>query len=303
MLRNTLLFLSKQSWMKSAITSFPLSRNVAARFVAGESIDDVVKAARELNPRGMTITADHLGEHVKDPGEVREAHAQYLQLLDRIVSEKLDGNVSVKLSEMGLDIDPEMCRANMKSLIEHAAKLGIFVRIDMESSAYTERTIEHFLELRKVHENVGIVLQAYLFRTEADLERVLAVKGRVRLCKGAYSEPPSVAFPDKGDVDRNFLKLTEKLLASGLYHGIATHDPAMIEGTVAAQKKLGLSKDAFEFQMLYGVRRDMQEQLVKDGFKLRIYVPYGENWYPYLMRRMAERPANLLFVMKSLFQG
>lgn len=302
-MRNLLLFLSKQGWMKRAITAFPVSRNVAGRFVAGETIEDVVRASRELNQRSMTITADHLGEHVKDPQEVAEAHAQYFRLLDRIVGEKIDGNVSIKLTEMGLDIDPELCRENMRALIEHAAKTSTLVRIDMESSLYTDRTLDIFMELRKQYENVGIVLQAYLYRTEADLERVLSVGARVRLCKGAYSEPPTVAMAEKEAVDRSFVKLTERLLDSGLYHGIATHDPAMIDATIAACRKKGLAQDTFEFQMLYGVRRDLQEKLVKDGWKMRIYVPYGENWYPYLMRRMAERPANLMFVVKSLFKG
>jgi len=302
-MKDLLLFLSKQGWMKSAITGFPPSRHVASRFVAGETIDDVVRATRELNAKGMSVTADHLGEHVKDLAEVKAAHAQYLELIDRIVREKLDANVSVKLSEMGLDIDPALCDENMRSLLAHAAKHAMFVRIDMESSAYTQRTMDTFLELRKTHENVGIVLQSYLHRTADDVKRTLEVQGRIRLCKGAYAEPPTVAFPDKAEVDRNFVELAGKLITSGIFHGIATHDEAMMEGTIQQARKAGLKQDAFEFQMLYGVRRDLQEKLVRDGWKLRIYVPYGENWYPYLMRRMAERPANLLFVVRSLFKG
>lgn len=302
-MKNLLLYLSRQSWMKSAITGFPLSRNVARRFVAGDSIDDVIRVTRELNGRGKSVTADHLGEHVTDVAEVYAAHAQYLELIDRIRAERLDANVSVKLSEMGLDIDPEVCRANMKSLLEHAARHDMFVRIDMESSAYTERTMESFLELRRSHENVGIVLQSYLSRTADDVKRTLEVQGRIRLCKGAYAEPPTVAFPDKADVDQNFVDLTEKLITSGIYHGIATHDESMIAATKALVKKHGLKQDALEFQMLFGVRRDLQDLLIKEGWKLRIYVPYGDNWYPYMMRRMAERPANLFFVMRSLFKG
>ena len=302
-MKNLLLYLSKQGWMKSAITGFPLSRNMASRFVAGDSIDDVIRVARELNGRGKSVTADHLGEHVTDAAEVQAAHAQYLELIDRIVKEKLDANVSVKLSEMGLDIDPEMCRSNMRSLIEHAAKHQMFVRIDMESSAYTERTMESFLELRKIYDNVGIVLQAYLYRTADDVKRTLEVGGRVRLCKGAYAEPATVAFPEKAATDKNFVDLTEKLITSGIYHGIATHDEAMIDATIALVKKHALKQDAFEFQMLFGVRRDLQDKLIRDGWKLRIYVPYGDNWYPYMMRRMAERPANLLFVVRSIFKG
>lgn len=302
-MRNLLLYLSKQSWMKSAITGFPLSRNVASRFVAGDSIDDVIRVTRELTSRGKAVTADHLGEHVTDIAEVKAAHTQYLELIDRLSKEKLDANVSVKLSEMGQDIDEGLCRSNMDALLQHAAQRSMFVRIDMESSAYTERTMNMFLELRKTYENVGIVLQSYLHRTADDVKRTLELNGRIRLCKGAYSEPATVAFQDKAEVDRNFAELAGKLVTSGVFHGIATHDDAMIAATIAAVKKAGLKPDAFEFQMLFGVRRDLQDRLLKDGWKLRIYVPYGDNWYPYMMRRMAERPANLLFVMRSLFQG
>ena len=302
-MRNLLLFLSKQGWMKSAITGFPLSRNVASRFVAGETIDDVVRATRELNGKGMSVTADHLGEHETDPAKIQAAHAQYLELVDRLHREKLNANVSVKLSEMGQDVEDALAEKNMRTLLDRAKQHDMFVRIDMESSAYTARTMDMFLKLRADYENVGIVLQSYLLRTADDVAKTIAVKGRIRLCKGAYAEPPTVAFAEKADVDRNFVELAGKLITSGVYHGIATHDDAMIEGTIAAFKKSGLKQDAFEFQMLYGVRRDLQEQLVKDGWKLRIYVPYGENWYPYLMRRMAERPANLLFVVRSLFKG
>ena len=302
-MKNLLLFLSKQGWMKSAVTGFPLSRTMASRFVAGDTIDDVIRVTRLLNSKGKSVTADHLGEHVTDVAEVKAAHAQYLKLIERLYAEKLDANVSVKLSEMGQDVDEGLCLENITSLVEHASKRDMLVRIDMESSAYTERTMNTFVDLRKKHENVGIVLQAYLYRTADDIKRTLELKGRIRLCKGAYAEPPTVAYPDKADVDRNFAELAGKLVTSGIFHGIATHDEAMVEATIAHVKKAGLKPEAFEFQMLFGVRRDLQDKLVKDGWKLRIYVPYGDNWYPYMMRRMAERPANLLFVVKSMFKG
>lgn len=302
-MKNLLLWMSKQAWMKGAVTSFPLSRAMAERFVAGDSIDDVVRVAKMLNEKGKSVTADHLGEHVTDVAEVKHAHAQYLQLIDRLHAEKLDANVSVKLSEMGQDIDEAMSTANITSLIEHAAKRDMFVRIDMESSAYTERTMNTFLELRKKHENVGIVLQSYLYRTAEDVRRTLELKGRIRLCKGAYAEPATVAYPRKEDSDKNYVELATKLVTSGVFHGIATHDEAMIDATIAAVKKHNIKPDAFEFQMLFGVKRELQDKLVKDGWKLRIYVPYGDNWYPYMMRRMAEKPSNLLFVVRSILQG
>jgi proline dehydrogenase len=302
-MRHLLLLLSRQEWMKTAITRFPISRHVAERFVAGETIDHVVKVVRELNRNGMSATVDHLGEHVQNAAEARAAHREYDGLIDRLHEEKLDANVSVKLTEMGLDADERLCREAMEQLVRRAARHRSFVRIDMEASAYTQRTLDIFLDLRRSHENVGVVLQSYLYRTEKDLARALEAGGRVRLCKGAYDEPPDVAFPDKRDVDASFVRLTRTLLASGLYHGIATHDEAMIDATIAECRRYDIGASAFEFQMLYGVRRDLQEKLLREGWRMRVYVPYGVNWYAYLMRRMAERPANLLFVLRSLVRG
>jgi proline dehydrogenase len=302
-MKSFLLYLSKQHWIKGVLTKIPVANRVATRFVAGETIDQVVDVIRQQNAKGMTVTVDHLGEHVKDPKEVEEAHDQYLTLLDRIHTLKLNANVSVKLTEMGLDIDPDLCRKNMESLIQKAATHETFVRIDMESSAYTQRTLDSFHELHGRYKNVGIVLQAYLHRTKADLEKVLAAGARVRLCKGAYDEPPSVAFENKTETDENYKALARMMLDSGIYHGLATHDPAMIDDAIAYAKSRNYSADRFEFQMLYGVRRDLQEKLLKEGWRVRVYVPYGANWYPYLMRRMAERPANLGFVLKSLVKG
>jgi proline dehydrogenase len=253
---------------------------------------------RVLNARKITASLDLLGESVRTEPEAKAAANEYLVMLDRIHEQGLDANVSIKLTQMGLDLDEELCVETMQSILARARDYQTFVRLDMEGSGYTERTLRLFEErlYPGYQDNVGIVLQSYLYRTSADVERAILLKCRVRLCKGAYKEPASVAFPEKKDVDENYVRCMEKLIQEGNYPGIATHDPAIIEHAKRFVQEKGIALDRFEFQMLYGVRRDLQEQLVREGYRMRVYVPFGTQWYPYLMRRLAERPANLAFI-------
>ena len=274
---------------------------MARRFVAGETIDDGVAAVRGINESGMTASLDCLGESVRNRTEAEAAAATYVAVLDRIQRERLDANVSLKLTQMGQDIDDAFLRANLGRVLDRARDADLFVRFDMESSEYTQRTLDFFHRVwDEGHRNIGIVLQSYMRRSEADARAANAIGARVRLCKGAYREPEAVAYQDKADVDRNFVHLMELLLAEGRYPGIATHDEAMIRATRAFAERRGIPSSDFEFQMLYGVRRDLQHQLRRAGYNVRVYVPFGEAWYPYLMRRLAERPANLLFVVKAV---
>ena len=229
---------------------------------------------------------------------------EYLDVLARIDESGIDSNVSIKLTQFGLEIDPELTYQNARRVVEDAARRGNFVRIDMEGSNVTQATIDVFKRLRAEFglNDVGIVLQSYLYRTMDDARDLLKMPARIRLCKGAYDEPPEVAFPEKKDADNNYVQVMKVLLSSGIYHGIATHDPKMIEATIDFAQREGISKEAFEFQMLYGIRRDLQEKLAKDNYRMRVYVPYGERWYPYFMRRLAERPANIWFVLKNLWK-
>jgi proline dehydrogenase len=303
MIKGLLLYMSEQPRIQRLATNLQVSRRVALRFVAGEKIDEAVHAVRVLNGKGFTATLDYLGEMVTKREEAGHATEEYLQALRKINENKLNSNVSLKLTQFGLGIDEEFCKSNVEQVVKLAAELNNFVRIDMEGSPYTESTLRIFKALRHQYENVGIVIQAYLFRSEKDIRDVLHIGGRIRLCKGAYKEPPEISFKEKSGTDANFIKLMKILLESDIYHGIATHDPAMIEGTKKFASEMNIEKNRFEFQMLYGVRRDLQEKLLKEGYRVRIYVPYGEEWYSYLMRRMAERPANLLFVLRNLVRG
>ncbi|MDX1675753.1 MAG: proline dehydrogenase family protein, partial [Longimicrobiales bacterium] len=297
MLRQGLLMLSESSVARSVVTHAPFARSAARRFVAGETIDEAMAAAAELNAAGMTVTLDYLGESVSDRAEAREAADTYLDIIDAIVRDGIDGNVSLKLTQMGQDIDEAFLRDNVGRVLERAASHDMFVRFDMESSEYTQRTLDFFERVwTSGTKNCGIVLQSMLRRTEADVRWANERGVRVRLCKGAYMEPESVAFPDKEDVDASFVRCTKLLLDHGTYPGIATHDEAMIEATIEHATERQIDPSRFEFQMLYGVRRDIQEQLVADGWRLRIYIPFGNAWYPYLMRRLAERPANVFFI-------
>ena len=303
MLRSTLLFLSESRLARGVATRAPLARTAARRFVAGETLDDAVAATRRLNDSGATVSLDYLGESVRSREEARAAADVYMRALDRIAAESLRANVSLKLTAMGQDIDEDFLRANIGRVLDRAQQHGIFVRFDMESTAYTQRTIDFFLSLwEQGRRNIGIVLQSYLRRSEVDVRLANELGCRVRLCKGAYKEPAAVAYPDKGDVDANFVRLMQMLLSEGVYPGIATHDERMLQATrdFAAARSIPVS--AFEFQMLYGVRRDLQQRLVRDGYNLRVYVPFGEAWYPYLMRRMAERPANLFFIVGNVLR-
>ncbi|HUO35430.1 MAG TPA: proline dehydrogenase family protein [Candidatus Acidoferrum sp.] len=277
-----------------------VSRSVARRFVAGESLNEAVAAARSLNRAGYLVSLDLLGENVADESGARRAADGYLAIFDRISREQLDANVSLKLTQLGLDLSENLCRKLLEKIVAHAAGLSNFVRVDMEGSAYTQRTVDIIKSVRARYPAVGTVMQAYLHRTEQDVRDLLAAGCRIRLCKGAYMEPPEVAFPSKSDVDANYVKLMQLLLPSGVYHGIATHDPAMIQATKDFVRREKIPADRFEFQMLYGIRPDLQRRLIREGFRLRIYVPFGSDWFPYFMRRLAERPANLAFFLRNL---
>ncbi|HEX6938223.1 MAG TPA: proline dehydrogenase family protein [Longimicrobiales bacterium] len=301
MLRDAILFLSENRLMRRIATEAPFASGVARRFVAGETLDDAVRAARALNESGMRVSLDYLGESVRNREEAIAAADVYLGLLDRIAAERLDANASLKLTQMGQDIDEAFLRENVGRVLDSAREKQIFIRFDMESSAYTQRTLDFFRRIwDEGYRNVGVVIQSYLYRSESDIRMLNELGARVRLCKGAYKEPATVAFPAKKDVDANYVRLMKLLLSHGNYPGIATHDENMIRATVDYAREQGIPASAFEFQMLYGVRRDLQQRLVDEGWNLRVYVPFGEAWYPYLMRRMAERPANLFFILDAL---
>jgi proline dehydrogenase len=303
--RNALLYLSRREGLKDFATRFRVFKKMTHRFVAGEDIEEAIAAIREINAKGGTASFDHLNESVANASETEEEVREYQQILSRIDETGIRSNVSIKLTQFGLEIDPELAYKNARRVVEDAARRGNFVRVDMEASNVTQVTIDIFKRLRAEFglNDVGIVLQSYLRRTYDDAQDLLKIPARIRICKGAYNEGPDVAFPDKKDVDDNYVRVMKLLLSSGTYHGIATHDPKMIEATIEYAERERIGKEAFEFQMLYGVRRDFQVQLAKDGYNVRVYVPYGKHWYPYFMRRLAERPANIWFVLKNMFKG
>jgi proline dehydrogenase len=303
MLRSTLLKLSESKGLANWVTTNGATRKMSHRFVAGEMLDEGIQAARECNDAGMMVSLDCLGENVSTPADAQRVRDTYLAIYDRIAKEKLQANVSCKLTQLGLDISVEFCEGLVLSIAERAASYESFLRIDMESSIYTQRTVELVKRVRAQSPCVGTVIQAYLYRSENDIHDLLSYGCRVRLCKGAYKEPMEVAFPGKRDVDANYVKLMRMLLSSGFYHAIATHDPHMIAETIRWAAEKQISKDDFEFQMLYGVRTDLQRRLVRDGYRVRIYVPYGQEWFPYFMRRLAERPANLSFFVRNFFRS
>jgi len=304
MLRSALLYLSDQQQIFKFVRNNRVAKSFANRFVAGETVDTALAAVTRLNARGITASLDLLGESVHNEAEARTAGEAYISMLDRIHEQKADANVSVKLTAMGLDISEDLCVANMQKILQRARDCASFVRIDMESSEYTQRTLDLFEQrlYPAYRENVGIVLQSYLYRTFADVERAISMKARVRLCKGAYKEPETVAFPDKKDVDANYVRCMHELMLKGNYPGIATHDEAIIREAKRFAKANDIAPDRYEFQMLYGVRRDLQDQLVRQGYRMRVYVPFGTQWYPYLMRRLAERPANVAFLTGNVFK-
>jgi proline dehydrogenase len=302
MLRSTLLKLAESKSFANWVTSNGTTRRMARRFVAGETLDEAIAAARECNNTGMFASLDYLGENVATISDAQRSRDAYLEIFERIAQERLHANVSAKLTQLGLDINIEFCEGLVRSIVERAASFDNFLRVDMEGSAYTQRTIDLVKRVRVRNPAIGTVIQSYLYRSEKDVTDLLAVGCRIRLCKGAYKESVDVAYPRKEDVDANFVHLMQILLDSGFYHGIATHDPRMIAATIRHAAGKQISKDDFEFQMLYGVRTDLQRRLVKDGYRVRIYIPYGMDWFPYFMRRLAERPANLAFLLRNFFR-
>jgi proline dehydrogenase len=303
MLRSFFTYWAGQRWLKNAILKYEFTRRASRRFVAGETIAEALAVIQELHQHNIRATLDHLGENVATEADARQAAAEYGALLGQIQSNGLPAHVSLKLTQFGLDMDDDLCRALVAEIVEQAAGMGSFVRIDMESSAYTERTLAVYRALRKKYTNVGIVLQACLYRTVDDVKRLVDEGiANVRLCKGAYLEPPERAFRRKADVDANMVKLAQYLLSNSYaYLAMATHDEKIIHATQQSAARYRQPGDCFEFQMLYGIRRDLQRKLVKDGYRMRVYVPYGTEWYPYFMRRLAERPANVGFILRNLF--
>lgn len=304
MLRSVLLYLSGQQQIFRFVRNNRLAKSFANRFVAGETLDTALAAVARLNARGITASLDLLGESVHNEAEARAASDAYVMMLDRIHERKVDANVSVKLTAMGLDFSEDLCIAIMHKILQRAREYQTFVRIDMESSEYTQRTLDLFEQ--RLHpgfrENVGIVLQSYLYRTFADVERANLIKALVRLCKGAYKEPETIAYANKKDVDASYVRCMHELILKGNYPGIATHDEAIINEAKRFAKENRIAPSRFEFQMLYGVRRDLQDKLVREGHRIRVYVPFGTQWYPYLMRRLAERPANVAFLTGNVFK-
>jgi len=305
-LRSAFIALSRNRSLRRFCEQSKVGTRLSSRFVAGTEIDDALRVAESVNRQGISVTLDSLGESVTTEGEAHRAAEIYHQLLDTINARKLNANISVKLTQMGLELSPKLAEKIATSLAQHAKAGGNFVRIDMEDSKLTQVTLDIVRRLNARPETrgvIGVVIQAYLYRSQADVEQLLADGIRIRLCKGAYKEPAEVAFPRKSQVDENFVLLSKLMLDSDVYHGIATHDEAMVDAVKAYAKQHKIAPDRFEFQMLYGVRRDLQRKLVKDGYNVRVYVPFGQEWYPYFMRRLAERPANVLFLMKNFFRA
>lgn len=303
-MRSLLITLSQNTTLRRFLEQTGPGRKLSSRFVAGTRLDDAIRTTAELNAQGFSVSLDSLGESVRTEAGARAAAEIYHLLLDRIAANSLNANVSVKLTGIGMDVSPELGERVTGEIVEHAARLGNFVRIDMEGTPYTEATIRLTEDLHaRFPGAVGTVLQAYLYRTEKDTERLLGEGIRIRLCKGAYKEGPQDAFPEKADVDRNYVKLAEQMVASDVYCGMATHDGKMIEAVERFVAERGIARDRFEFQMLYGVRRDLQRDLAARGYRVRVYLPFGTDWYPYFMRRLAERPANVIFILKNLFKS
>ncbi|MGA2427688.1 MAG: proline dehydrogenase family protein [Candidatus Acidiferrum sp.] len=303
MLRSTLLKLSESPGFARWVISNRSTRKMSRRFVAGETLDEAIAVARKCNELGMAASLDYLGENVSTTTDAQRARDAYLEVFDRIANEKLNANVSCKLTQLGLDLSAEFCEGLVLSVVERAAGYDSFLRVDMEGSIYTQRTVELVKRIRTRSPAIGTVIQSYLYRSEADIQDLLAYGCRVRLCKGAYKESAEVGFEKKQDVDANYIRLMQMLLASGFYHAIATHDPHMIAETIRWAATKQISKNDFEFQMLYGIRTDLQRRLVNDGYRVRIYIPYGRDWFPYFMRRLAERPANVGFLLRNFFRS
>ena len=308
MLRTFFVRLSENPSLRNFAERSSVGRRVSSRFVAGTEISDAVRATQAINRGGMSVTIDNLGENVTNPDEARHSAQLYDQILDAIVANRLNANISLKLTHMGLDVDEGLARDIVAGLVAKAASMNPpgFVRVDMEGSPYTQRTLDFVHELHGMPGNansVGTVIQAYLKRSESDVENLLTERIRIRLCKGAYKESADIAFAAKSDVDANYVKLAKVLLKSGIYHGLATHDENMIQQAEAFAVREKISPDSFEFQMLYGIRRDLQQRLVRKGWRVRVYIPFGTEWYPYFMRRLGERPANVFFIARNLLRS
>jgi proline dehydrogenase len=305
-LRALFISLSESRSLRAIAEKSAIGRRISTRFVAGTQVEDVLRATKAINQAGATVSIDNLGENVTNVEEARESAGLYHQLLDDIARLGLKANISLKLTHMGLDIDEKLARELVAGLVAKAASLKSFVRVDMEGSPYTQRTLDFVHELHRMPGNrgvVGTVIQSYLHRSEEDVNDLLAQGIRIRLCKGAYKEPPEIAFQKKSEVDANYVKLMKILMKSGIYHGLATHDEALIKEAKAFATSEKIARDSFEFQMLHGIRRDLQQQLVREGWGMRVYIPFGTEWYPYFMRRLAERPANVFFIVKNFFRA
>ena len=308
MLRALFISLSESRSLRSIAEKSAVGQRLSSRFVAGIQVADAIRVASELNKKGITVSVDNLGENVTNVEEARASAQLYHQLLDQIAANNLEANVSLKLTHMGLDVDEQLARDLVTGLVQKAASLAPpnFIRVDMEGSPYTQRTLDFVHELHRMPGHagrVGTVIQSYMLRAEADVGKLLSERIRIRLCKGAYKEPPEIAFQKKADVDANYIKLMKILLKSGVYHGLATHDENIINETKAFATRENIPRDAFEFQMLHGIRRDLQQGLVRDGWGMSVYIPFGTEWYPYFMRRLAERPANVFFIVKNMLRS
>jgi len=307
-LRALFISLSESRSLRAFAERSTIGQRLSSRFVAGTEVEDALRAALAVNQAGMSVSIDNLGENVTNAEEARSSAQLYHQLLDQVAARNLDANISLKLTHMGLDVDEALAHELVTGLVVKATAMipPNFVRVDMEGSPYTQRTLDFVHEFHRQPGNqgrVGAVIQSYMRRAEDDVEKLLAEGIRIRLCKGAYKEPPEIAFQQKSEVDANYIKLMKILMKSGIYHGLATHDEKIINQAKAFATKHRISRDAFEFQMLYGIRRDLQQALVREGWRMRVYIPFGAEWYPYLMRRLAERPANALFIAKNLFRN
>jgi len=307
-LRAFFIALSESRWLRALAERSSIGQRTSSRFVAGTQVEDALRVAQTLNAAGLSVSVDSLGENVSTQQEAREAAGLYRQLLSEISARRLKANVSMKLTHMGLDVDLQLAYQNVRALVSQAASMQPknFVRVDMEGSPYTDRTLALVHELHREPENrgcVGAVIQSYLRRSENDVAELLREGIRIRLCKGAYQEPAEIAFQAKTEVDANYIKLMKILQKSGIYHGLATHDEKIIREAQAFALQEQIPRDSFEFQMLYGIRRDLQRSLVRERWNMRVYVPFGTEWYPYLMRRLAERPANVVFVARNLFRS
>jgi proline dehydrogenase len=307
-LRALFISLSESRSLRSVAERSVVGQRLSSRFVAGNHVADAIRVASQLNRRNISVSVDNLGENVTNVEEARASAQLYHQLLDQIAANGLNANVSLKLTHMGLDVDEQLARDLVIGLVQKAASMSPpnFIRVDMEGSPYTQRTLDFVHELHRMPENagrVGTVIQSYMLRAEADVQNLLADGIRIRLCKGAYKEPPDVAFQKKSDVDANYVKLMKVLMKSGIYHGLATHDENIINQAKDFAIREKIPREAFEFQMLHGIRRDLQHNLVADGWKMRVYIPFGTEWYPYFMRRLAERPANVFFIAKNMLRS